>query len=111
MKYRIIIISLFFFIIWFFMINNQIKNNEIKEIKNKMLEVSDEELIIKLIKNNNNILIDNENKIKTINNDINIRQKKALCLKSQLDRLINWLEYNIKYCDNKANLDKFTGLK
>jgi hypothetical protein len=28
-------------------------------------------------------------------------------LKQQLDRLVEWLEYNLTYCENTDNLSKF----
>ena len=34
----------------------------------------------------------------------------AECYKAQLNRLVEWVEYSIEYCDNKDNLIKFSGL-
>ena len=81
------------FIIWFLILQNWDEKTLISEIKNTK---------------NNNINI--ENNINILNNELNIWKLSEVCLKSQLDRLINWLEYNINYCQWE-NLNKFEGLK
>lgn len=32
---------------------------------------------------------------------------KERCYKSQINRKIDWLEYNLNYCDNKDNLNQY----
>lgn len=41
------------------------------------------------------------------NNEYVTSQLKIQCLKSQLNRLLDWLEYSIEYCDNSENLKRF----
>ena len=90
--------------IWFLFIDK--KNNSDIIIKEKPSEI-----IITRIVDNNNKYKTNELNIKTLTNENDNIQLSTACLKSQLDRLVNWLEYSIEYCDNKDNLIKFGGLE
>lgn len=80
---------------------------ETKELKAKMLEKSDEEVLITNIKLSKETIKDLESLLKNTENKIKTETKKETCLKQQLDRLVEWLEYNLTYCENKDNLSKF----
>ncbi len=80
---------------------------ETKELKAQMLEKSDEEVLITNIKLSKETIKDLELLLKSTENNIKTETKKQSCLKEQLNRLVEWLSYNLEYCNNKENLSKF----
>ena len=92
-------------------LNHICKENNINASNFFRWITSDEEKIINNIKENKIKIEENKEIINTKEKENDYRHKVLLCLKSQLDRLINWLEYRIDYCDNEANLSNFAGLE
>ena len=80
---------------------------EKQELKAQMLEKSDEEVLITNIKLSKQTIQELEKLLKSTDENIKSENKKSTCLKQQLDRLVEWLEYNLTYCENKDNLSKF----
>lgn len=80
---------------------------EKQELKAKMLEKSDEEVLITNIKLSKETIKDLESLLKNTENNIKTETKKQSCLKEQLNRLVEWLSYNLEYCNNNENLSKF----
>lgn len=80
---------------------------ETKELKAQMLEKSDEEVLITNIKLSKETIKNLESLLKTTENQVKTETKKESCLKEQLNRLVEWLSYNLEYCNNNENLSKF----
>lgn len=80
---------------------------EKQELKAQMLEKSDEEVLITNIKLSKQTIQELEKLLKSTDENIKSENKKSTCLKQQLDRLVEWLEYNLTYCENTDNLSKF----
>jgi len=75
-----------------------------------MFNKSDETIIINSIQELNNSIKEDDNLINELEESKNIKWNKVNCLTQQLNRRIEWLEYNISYCDSEENLNKFSGL-
>lgn len=86
------------------------KNKEIQLLKQEVLQKSDEEILIEKIKLEKNKIIEFNNKIKILELNLQESNKINTCLKTQLDRLVEWLEYWLDYC-KWENLNKFEGLE
>lgn len=109
-----ILISLLFIIIIWLAIRNTYLYITIKEkeviINNKSeIEVLEAKAIDANNKSNNHLMI-----IKKLRKEISNNEKayelellRERCIKSQIERKIDWLEYQLNYCDNNKNLDYF----
>lgn len=75
-----------------------------------MFNKSDETIIINSIQELNNSIKEDDNLINELEESKKIKWNKVNCLTQQLNRRIEWLEYNISYCDSEENLNKFSGL-
>lgn len=80
---------------------------EKEKLKAKVLEKSDEEVLITEIKVSKESIKELEILLKNTELNIKTETNKQSCLKEQLNRLVEWLSYNLNYCDNKDNLSKF----
>jgi len=109
-----ILISLLFIIIIWLAIRNTYLYITIKEkeviINNKSeIEVLEAKAIEANNKSNNHLMI-----IKKLRKEISNNEKayelellRERCIKSQIERKIDWLEYQLNYCDNNKNLEYF----
>jgi hypothetical protein len=86
-------------------ISNAIEKNSLKK---EMLIKSDEVILVEEIKNSKQRISELENLLKVTEENKRKESRKESCLKQQLDRLVEGLEYRLDYC--KDNLDKFQGL-
>lgn len=93
-------------VILFFRSSNIEQQKQIEILSKK----SNEEIIIQSIKTKKEFIINITNEIKAKELLLELNKKQELCFKQQLNRLIEWLEYQIDYCNDKNNLDKFQGL-
>ena len=75
-----------------------------------MFNKSDETIIINSIQELNNSIKEDDNLINELEESKKIKWNKVNWLTKQLNRRIEWLEYNISYCDSEENLNKFSGL-
>lgn len=80
---------------------------EKQELKKELLKQSDEEVLITNIKTSKQTILDLENLLKTTEQNKNQEVKRNSCLKQQLDRLVEWLVYNLDYCNSQENIEKF----
>jgi len=107
-NYKLLLFIIIILIIILFFGNSNIEQQKQIEILNKK---SNEEIIIQNIKEKKKSIVNIENEIKEKELLLELNKKQDLCLKQQLNRLIEWLEYQMDYCDNKDNLENFQGLK
>lgn len=89
-------------------------NNTIRMLDDKLIEerhkLSDEQIIVTQIKVSNDN-IDYGNKIiKEQEELLRLYEAQKKCWANQMNRLIEWLEYNLNYCNDTNNLQKFEGL-
>ena len=86
--------------------------NSLETAKKALLNerASDDKILVSEIKNQNI-------KIEWITKLIEVSKKELeqtkiinICTKTQLDRLMQWVEYNVKYC-TWSNLENFKGLE
>jgi hypothetical protein len=82
--------------------------NTISNLKQEVTKVSVEEKIIKLIKDWNEQVKQIETSIKELESKKETNTLKVICLKAQLNRLVEGLEYSLEYCDSQDNLKKFS---
>ena len=87
--------------------------------QNKSIELTKQELVKAQSKKSNtdiisSTILDKKNKIVLTEKEIKELEWRKLqlelevnCWKNQLDRLIDWLEYNLDYCKDTNNLSKF----
>lgn len=68
---------------------------------------TNETKIINSIQSIQSIVETNNQTIKSIEESNSRFIRQSNCLKQQLNRLIEWLEYSIEYCNDEANLLKF----
>lgn len=102
-KFAIIIIAIIL-TIWFF-INSNIEKEKTIEI---LSQKSNEEILIDKIKTANTIVNNLKIVIEEEERQKDMTEKEVLCLKQQLDRLVEWLEYSLDYCNSSDNLNKFS---
>ena len=108
------------FIIWFIVIilmtwtiiNISVEKNKVIEtLNNRLIEEaakqSDEEVLITNIKLSKQTIQELEKLLESTDENIRSENKKSTCLKEQLNRLVEWLSYNLEYCNNNENLSKF----
>lgn len=88
----LILISIFISIIWMLI--------SIDRTTNETKIISSIQSIQWIVKTNNQT-------IKSIEESNSRFIRQSNCLKQQLNRLIEWLEYSIDYCNNETNLLKF----
>jgi len=93
-------------VILFFRDSNIEQQKQIETLSKK----SNEEILIQNIKTKKEFIIDITNEIKVKELLLELNKKQEVCFKQQLNRLIEWLEYQINYCDDINNLNKFQGL-
>jgi len=90
---------------------NQNKINKLTRVKNDTLNQlqdisnSDELVLVRVIKGKKEQIKTLENLIKETEETLKKANAYETCYKTQLDRLINWLEYNLNYCTD--NLEDF----
>jgi predicted PurR-regulated permease PerM len=82
--------------------------NTISNLKQEVNKVSVEETIIKLIKDWNEEAKQIDTSIKELESKKETNTLKVICLKAQLNRLVEGLEYSLEYCDSQDNLKKFS---
>lgn len=119
----IFILSTMFLLLLILSINNylnqqnkiQILNSKIKILNNELLQeknnIPDETIISNTIKDlNNKINLSNKTIEETekLLKHYNVSKK---CWINQMNRLIEWLEYNLNYCNDTNNLNNFQGLE
>lgn len=100
-------------------VSNRINNaaeakKHIKELTIKVNTKSDIEILESKARLNNNSAKDKieeikqlENRIKKLRTEYELSVLTERCVKSQITRKIDWLEYNLNYCDNKDNLKQY----
>jgi len=112
-KISILIPLLFIIIIWLAIRNTYlyitIKEKEVIINNKSEIEVLEAKAIDANNKSNNHLMI-----IKKLRKEISNNEKayelellRERCIKSQIERKIDWLEYQLNYCDNNNNLDYF----
>lgn len=106
-NYKFLLFIIIIIIAIFIFRNSNIEQRKQIEILSKK---SNEEIIIWNIKTKKEYISKIENEIKEKNTLLELNKKQELCLKQQLNRLVEWLEFQIDYCDNKMNLEKIMGL-
>lgn len=79
-------------------------NNKIKVLENKK---SNTEIISTTIINKKNSILSTDKEIKELESKKQKLELEVTCWKNQLDRLVDWLEYNLQYCADENNLSKF----
>jgi len=106
-NYRLIWITtvVVILILIYFVYSNIQKQKQIELLKN-----SDEQVLTEMIKTWTKNLKDKELLVVKLTKEVSDETLKNNCLKTQLNRLFEWMEYNINYCNNKQNLIKFVGL-
>ena len=112
-RISILIPLLFIIIIWLAIRNTYlyitIKEKEVIINNKSEIEVLEAKAIEANNKSNNHLMI-----IKKLRKEISNNEKayelellRERCIKSQIERKIDWLEYQLNYCDNNKNLEYF----
>lgn len=84
--------------------SNIVLNSKIKVLENKK---SNTDIISSTILDKKNKIVVTEKEIKELEWRKLQLELEVNCWKNQLDRLVDWLEYNLDYCNDSNNLSKF----
>ena len=77
------------------------------KLEQQVLVESDSEIITKTILNKQKEIILTDKQIKELEIKIQTLQLESKCWKNQMNRLVDDLEYNLIYCNDKNNILKF----
>ena len=84
--------------------SNIVLNSKIKVLENKK---SNTDIISSTILDKKNNILSTDKEIKELESKKQKLELEVNCWKNQLDRLVDWLEYNLDYCNDSNNLSKF----
>ena len=104
-KNTLIIISVLILISYFVYSDIQ-KQKQIDSLSKE----TNEQTLTRLIKEETKELKDKQELITKLQKEVSDWTWKNNCLKTQLNRMFEGMEYSIEYCSNKDNILKFVGL-
>lgn len=100
---QLVIVTL---VVAYFVYSNIQKQKQIDSLSKE----TNEQTLTRLIKEETKGLKDKQELITKLQKEVSDWTWKNNCLKTQLNRMFEGMEYSIEYCNNKDNILKFVGL-
>lgn len=104
----IVVCLLLFVSVWYKVLE---QNNAIKLAKQELLKEQSKpsaaDIITNTILYKKNTIVVTEVSIQELESKKRKLELEVTCWKNQMNRLVDWLEYNLEYCKDENNLNKF----
>lgn len=102
-------VILFIVLILLYVILDQNKSIELakQELLKEQSKQSSADIISETILDKKNTIVVTETNIQVLETKKRKLELEVTCWKNQMNRLVDWLEYNLEYCKDENNLKKF----
>ena len=108
----VVVWVLLFISAWYILIEqNKAINIAKQELLNEKSKQSNADIISTTILDKKNTIVVTEATIEELESKKKKLELEITCWKNQMNRLVDWLEYNLDYCQDENNLKNFQGLE